>query len=108
MTCHIPVSALWILLLLGSAMPQQSPLKPSDVAPLVQRLMDIEVGFAQMVPPGMSIVAKEVSRTGKSGDDLEAQYHIFVKGAPANTLFQEIQWPVNHDKPSSPLAGISV
>ena len=35
-----------------------------DLAQRVQHLMDIEVGFEQMVPAGMSIDAKEVARTG--------------------------------------------
>jgi hypothetical protein len=108
MRCRRPVTALSILLLLGSATPQEAAQKPIDVAQYVQRFMDVEVRFSQMLPPGMSIEAREISRKGKSGDNLEVQYHIFVKGAPANTLFQEISWPVNHDKPSSPLAGISV
>lgn len=83
-------------------------MKQNDLAELVQRRMDVEVGFAQMVPPGMSIEAKEISRTGKSGDNLVVQYHIFVKGAPSDTLFQEIQWPVTADQPSAALEGVSV
>jgi hypothetical protein len=70
--------------------------------------MDIQVGFTQMVPSGMSIEAREISRKGKSGKDLVVQYHIFVRGVPPETLFQWFQWPVNADKPSSPLQGISV
>ena len=83
-------------------------MKQNDLAERVQRLMDVEMGFSQMVPAGMSIEAKEISRKGKSGNDLNVQYHIFVKGAPADLLFQEIQWPVNADKPSAALAGISI
>jgi hypothetical protein len=70
--------------------------------------MAVEVGFEQMVPPGMSIEAKEVSRKSASGKDLVVQYHIFVKGVPADALFKAIQWPVNADKPSVMLQGISV
>jgi hypothetical protein len=104
----IPITAFSILLLLRSAASQGSDVKQIDVAQRVQQLMDIEVGFAQMVPSGMSIEAKEISRKGKSGDNLNVQYHIFVKGAPADALFQEIQWPVNADKASVALAGISI
>jgi hypothetical protein len=82
--------------------------KQNDLGELVQRRMDVEVGFTQMVSPGMSIEAKEISREGKSGDKLIVQYHIFVKGAPSDTLFQEIQWPVTADKPSAALEGISI
>src|SRR5258708_7825494 len=108
MRCRIPATALSILLLLlDSATSQDSGVKQNDLAQRVQRLMDVEVGFAQMVPSGMSIEAKEISRKGKSGDDLIVQYHIFVKGVPADMLFQQIQWPVNADKPSTVIAGIS-
>jgi hypothetical protein len=96
-----------ILLFLGVAVSQDIGGKQNDLAERVQRLMDIEMGFARMVPEGMSIEAKEVSREGHSGNDLKVVYHIFVKGAGADTLFQEIQWPVNADKPSAALPGIS-
>src|ERR1700730_10427607 len=89
------------------AKPQDSA-KQNELAEGIQHLMDVQVGFERMVPPGMSIEAKEISRTGKSGKDLVVQYHIFVTGAPPNTLFRQIEWPVNADKPSSPLWGISV
>jgi hypothetical protein len=70
--------------------------------------MGIEVGFERMVPPGMSIEAKEVSRKGKSGKDLVVQYHIFVKGSTPGTLFKALNWPPNAEKPSVILEGISV
>ena len=41
----------------------------SGIGERVQHLMSIEVGFEQMVPPGMSIEAKEVSRKGTTGKD---------------------------------------
>jgi hypothetical protein len=80
----------------------------NSVGQLVQHLMSIEVGFEQMVPPGMSIETKEVSREGQSGKDLVVQYHIFVKGVPPNTLFRALNWPPNAEKPSVTLEGISV
>ena len=83
-------------------------MKQNDLAELVQRLMDVEVGFSQMIPPGMSIEAKEISREGKSGGNLVVQYHIFVKGTPSDTLFQEMEWPVTADKPAVALGGISI
>jgi hypothetical protein len=86
---------------------QDSGVKQNNVLERVQRLVDVEMGFFQMVPEGMSIEAKEISRKGKSGNDLKLQYHIFVKSAPADTRFQEIQWPVTADKPSAALAGRS-
>ena len=109
MRCRILVTTVVsILSLFGSATSQDSGVKQNNVAERVQRLMDVEMGFSQMVPAGMSIEAREISRKGKSGNDLNVQYHIFVKGAPADALFQEIQWPVNADKPSPALVGISI
>jgi hypothetical protein len=70
--------------------------------------MDIEVGFEKMLPAGMSIEAKEVSRRGKSGKDLVVQYRIFVTGVPANTLFKYIDWPVSDERPTARLEGISI
>lgn len=70
--------------------------------------MDVEVGFENMVPPGTSIQAKEVSRRGESGKDLTVQYHIFVTGVPANTVFKYVDWAVNAERPTTRLEGISV
>lgn len=80
----------------------------ADIGQRVNKLMDIEVGFEGMVPPGTSIQAKEVSRRGKSGQDLVVQYHIFVTGVPATTLFKYVDWAVNSDRPTARLEGISV
>jgi hypothetical protein len=46
----------------------------SGLAQRVQNLMSIEVGFEQMVPPGMSIEAKEVSRQGTPGKNPVVRY----------------------------------
>src|SRR5438128_11135825 len=94
MRCFTPVIALSMLCLAQSAQTQNPEVKPNDPSQYVQRLMDIEVGFMEMVPSGMAIEAKEVSRNGKSGKGLVVQYHIFVRGAPPDALFQWIQWPV--------------
>jgi len=80
---------------------------PSGVNEMVQKLMNIEVAFETMLPAGSSIQVKETSRHGESGKDLVVKYRIYVKGAPPGALFQWIQWPVNQDEPSSPLAGIT-
>ena len=102
------VAPLTLILLGGVAKSQNSLANQNDLAQRVQHLMDIEVGFEQMVPAGMSIEAKEVARTGKSGKDLTVQYHIFVRGVPPDTLFKYIDWPANADKPSVRLEGLSV
>ena len=104
-------SILVALLSLTALVPvgkSQDPAKQNELVAGIQHLMDVHVGFERMVPAGMSIEAKEISRTGKSGEDLVVQYHIFVTGVPPGILFRQIEWPVNADKPSSPLWGISV
>jgi hypothetical protein len=93
---------------IGSVNSQTAPSTQNDIGQRVQHLMDIEVGFEQMVPPGTSIHAKEVSRRGKSGKNLVVQYHVFVTGVPPDTLFKYIDWPVNAEKPSARLEGISL
>jgi hypothetical protein len=111
-SCRLPsmdCRVFLVPLLLVSIMKSEDPgAKQSELSQRVQSLMSIQVGFEQMVPAGMSIEAKEVSRKGTSGKDLVVQYHIFVKGVPPNTLFRHIDWPVNADKPISRLEGISV
>ena len=86
----------------------QTPTSQADLGKRVQNLMSIEVGFEKMVPAGTSIKAIEVSRRGTSGKNLVVQYHIFVTGAPANTLFKYVDWAVNADAPTERLEGISV
>ena len=79
----------------------------SGLAPRVQNLMSIEVGFEQMVPPGMSIEAHEVPRQGTPGKNPVVRYHVFVKGVPPNTLFKALNWPPSAEKPSVVIDGIS-
>jgi hypothetical protein len=93
---------------IGIANAQNSQVNPAEVAQLVQRRMDIEVGLEQMVPKGVSIEAKEVARKGSSGHGLIVQYHIFLKGVPPGTLFKALSWPPNVEKPYVTLEGISV
>jgi hypothetical protein len=71
---------IWLILLILSffdiSTAQAPELHQGDIAQRVQRLMDIEVGFEQMVPPGMSIEAKEISRIGTPDENLVVQYHV--------------------------------
>jgi hypothetical protein len=60
-------TALIAFVLIGSVDSQTAPATPSDIGQRVQHLMDIEVGFEQMVPPGTSIRAKEVLTTLNEG-----------------------------------------
>lgn len=107
MRCLIGVT-LAAFLVIARVNSQTAPAAQAEIGQRVQNLMNIEVGFEQMVPAGTSIQAKEVSRTGKSGKDLVVKYHVFVTGVPQNTLFKHVGWPVNAEKPSVRLEGISI
>jgi hypothetical protein len=98
---------LLVTVTFASAVCQTAP-PPLELGQRVQQLMNVEVGFENMLPPGTSIRAQEVSRRGKSGQDLVVQYHIFVTGVPANTLFKYVDWAVNADAPTARLEGITV
>jgi hypothetical protein len=101
-------TALIAFVVIGSVDSQTAPATPNDIGQRVQHLMDIEVGFEQMVPPGTSIRAKEVSRRGESGKNLVVQHHVFVTGVPPGTLFKYFDWSVSAEKPSARLEGISL
>jgi hypothetical protein len=77
---------LSLFLLSGFAYAQNSAPTKEDVAKYVQHMMDVQVLFEQSPPTGMSIEAREISRTGKSGDDLVVRYQIFVKGVGEHTI----------------------
>ena len=67
----------------------------------------MRVALTQLVPSGMSIEAKEVSRTD-SGKDLVMQYHIFVQGVPHDTRFRSVTWPIIREEPSPIIGGVFV
>jgi hypothetical protein len=105
---HHPLITTLSMLLLGQfASTQNSSEKTRDPAKAAEHVMDMHVAFTQLVPSGMSIEAKEVSRTG-SGKDLVVQYHIFVRGVPPDTRFQSVTWPISRDEPSPVIGGVSV
>ncbi|MDQ2926355.1 MAG: hypothetical protein M3R43_12495, partial [Acidobacteriota bacterium] len=62
----------------------------------------------QLVPPGWSIAAKPVAAARGPNDTMLVQVHIFVKGAPEGTLFEQQTMPVGDDKAISAMQGISV
>ena len=99
------ITALSMLLLGRFASSQNPPEKTRDPARLAEHVMDMHVAFTQLVPAGMSIEAKELSRTG-SGKDLVVQYHIFIQGVPPDTRFQSVTRPITQEEPS-PIMGVS-
>lgn len=76
LVCHVGVATA------------QDPQTHDSIAQRVQHLMSIEVGFEQMVPPGMSIEAKEVSRKGKSGGAACCAISHLRKGSSPRHRFQ--------------------
>jgi hypothetical protein len=70
---HYPLITTLSMPLLGQfASPQNPPEKTRAPAKLSEHVMDMHVASTQLVPSGMSIEAKEASRTG-SGKDLVVQ-----------------------------------
>ncbi len=70
--------------------------------------MNTHIGVEQTVPPGWSISVKPVAEQAGPDGTVLAQVHIFIKGAPAGTLFQQQVLQVGQDKPETAMEGISV
>ncbi len=104
--CSLVMTAVLAMLSVSIQAEQDHGTK-TELNQQVQQSMSREVAFEDMVPPGMSIEAKEVSREGSSGNSLIVQYHIFPKGAP-ETVFRHISWPINADQPQTTLTGITL
>jgi hypothetical protein len=104
----LPADCGKLLLLAALACPALANAQSSDVDQQAGRLMQAQVAYEKMQPKGMTIEAKEISRSGSSGKDLVVQYHVLIKGARAGAVFQEIDWPIAADEPSKSLAGISL
>jgi len=79
-----------------------------NFAAAARKLLRLQNQFEQMVPPGVSIEAREVYRKGTSGNDLQVRYNIYVKGVPPDIVFRQIQWPVDRDKPIGGMNGITL
>ena len=60
-----------------------------------------------MSTPGMTAQLREIARANVKGK-LEAQYHIFVTGAPKDQTYTLVDWPPNAPDPSPSIAGLSV
>jgi hypothetical protein len=100
--------AVLMALLCTSTCAQQEKTSFSDLVVLAPKLIRLQNQFEQMVPPGVSIEAREVSRKGTSGKDLEVRYNIYVKGVPPDSTFRQIQWPVDREKPIGGMSGITL
>lgn len=80
----------------------------SDLVAQAPELIRLQNEFEQTVPPSVSIEAREVSRKGTSGKDLEVRYTMNVRGVPADTTFRQVQFPVDRDKPIAGISGITL
>jgi len=100
--------ALFFATLIGffcaPAFAQQEKTAFSDLVVLAPKLARLQNQFEQMTTPGVSIEAREVFRKGASGVDLQVRYNIYVKGVSPESVFHQLQWPVDREKPVSSLA----
>jgi hypothetical protein len=90
------------------ARPQQEKTDFANLAILEPQLIHLQSQFEQMRPPGISIEAKEVFRKGIPGIDLMVGYNIYIKGAPPDSVFHQIQWPVDREKPFAGFSGLTL
>ena len=100
--------ALFFATLIGffcaPALAQQEKTAFSDLVVLAPKLAHLQNQFEQMATPGVSIEAREVFRKGASGVDLQVRYNIYVKGVSPESVFRQLQWPVDREKPANGLA----
>jgi len=105
----IPVTVLATALLASCPLSAQAPApNASNVAAYVNHLMDVHVGVERTVPPGWSITVKPVATERGPQDTINAQVHIFIKGAPEGTLFEQQAIAVEDDQSNPEIGGISV
>jgi len=102
------ISGVLLALVCCYAHAQQMHSNFSDLAVHAPELMRRQAQFEQMPPPGVTIEAKEISRKGVSGKDLDVRYNIYVKGVPPDSVFRQIQWPVDREKPIPGFVGITI
>jgi hypothetical protein len=87
----------------------QPPAPVTDRSARIEHLMNVHIlGVEQLHPPGWSIKAMPLSAVRGPNDSLIGQVHIYLKGAPAGTLFEQQTMAVGDDQPKTELAGISV
>jgi hypothetical protein len=97
-----------VISICAAAQAQQEKTSFTDLAQLVPKLVNLESQFESSPLPGITIEAREISRTGTSGKDLQVRYNIYIKGVPDDTVFRQIQWPVDREKPISGFNGITL
>jgi hypothetical protein len=79
-----------------------------DLASRAPELVKLQAEIEQTVPQGVTIAAREIYRAGTPGKDLEVRYNIYVRGVPGDTVFRQVQFPVNPDKAVPGISGITL
>lgn len=105
---HVCLGALLTAVLCVTAAAQ--PMGHSAFGELVAKvpqLVRLQNQFEE-TPTGVTIEAKRVWRKGISGEDLDVAYYIYVRGVPEGKVFQQLQWPVDRDKPIGGMTGITL
>lgn len=101
-------TTLAIACALGSTLYAQAPSADETGPHLVSRLMNFHIALESKAPPGWSISATPVSLDRGPNNTVIAQVHIFIHGAPPDTLFEQQSAPVGDDKIEPGMAGITV
>lgn len=102
-------AALPLILTLGGYAQTLAPAPAQDkLVTYVNHLMDFHIGVERTVPPGWSITVQPVTMDQAAQGTVDAQVHIFIKGAPPGTVFEQQVVSVGDDQPASVMQGITV
>jgi len=83
------------------------PHTPAELSDYEQKLLNITIEWSKGSDssPGTSVDVKEIARTSNNGG-LTVQYHVFVKGAAKDRLYNLLTWPITQTQPSRTLEGL--
>ena len=102
----LPAILVAVFSSVAAAQPEKTDF--ASLAQIAPELIRLQNQFEQMVPAGVTIEAREISRKGASGKDLDVRYNIYVKGAPPDAIFREIQWPVDQQHHIGGITGLTL
>jgi hypothetical protein len=108
MNLRAVLPAILISFLSASSSAQIPNASFDDLASRAPELVKLQSEIEQTVPQGVTIAAREVYRAGTPGKDLEVRYNIYVRGVPDDTVFRQVQFPVNPDKAVPGISGITL
>jgi len=108
--CFLP---LLLLAISVPAMAQQTfrdllpePRTPDELSDYQRKLLAITLDWIRGVEstPGTSVNLREIMRTNDGG--IAVQYHVFLKGAPKDQLYNLLTWPITEVEPSRTVDGL--